>query len=85
MFRCIIMQGVVMNVISIYSKRIQEIKEALKYKTLEEIEGELSLDSFDYTGVGFGYNFKDSKPENMNEAIDDTKISFLDELAVVSI
>jgi hypothetical protein len=51
-----------------YSGRITAIMEELKTKTLAEAERERNIDRFDYTGIGYGYNFKTHYPKSMKEA-----------------
>jgi hypothetical protein len=65
---------------TVYSERIKEIKEELKEKTIGEIEREIGLSSFDYTGVGFGYNFQPKYPQTLLDAQEDIKTPELDEL-----
>jgi hypothetical protein len=63
-----------------YSARISSIREELKSRTLGEMEAARGISDFDYTGVGFGYNFKGSHPNNREEAKNDIKTPVLDEI-----
>jgi hypothetical protein len=55
-----------------YSTRISALIKELRIKTLSEAEKDRNISVFDYTGVGFGYNFKSRYPKNIKEAIKDT-------------
>jgi hypothetical protein len=56
-----------------YSTRIPQLMAELKTKTLSEAERERNISRLDYTGVGFGYNFKADYPKDMKKAIKDTQ------------
>jgi hypothetical protein len=55
-----------------YSARIPELMEELQTKTLSEAEKDRNLTILDYTGVGYGYNFKSQYPKNLKKAERDT-------------
>lgn len=56
--------------------------------TLREVQNSINKDSFsfpihnelDYTGVGFGYNLKESYPKTMKEARKDMRTPYFDKL-----
>jgi hypothetical protein len=56
-----------------YSGRITEFMEELKTKTLAEAERDRNIDRFDYTGIGYGYNFKTHYPKSMKKAEKDVQ------------
>lgn len=57
-------------------------------QTLQFVKENIGKDSFtfpmyntlDYTGVGFGYNLKESYPKTLKEAKKDVKTPYLDKL-----
>lgn len=57
-------------------------------ETLKTVRESINKDSFafpvhndlDYTGVGFGYNLKESYPKTMKEARKDIETPYLDKL-----
>lgn len=57
-------------------------------QTLQYVKENIGKDSFafpmyntlDYTGVGFGYNLKESYPKTLKEAKKDVKTPYLDKL-----
>jgi hypothetical protein len=51
-----------------YSSRIPELMEELRTKTLTEAERDRNITHLDYTGIGYGYNFKSHYPKNLKEA-----------------
>jgi hypothetical protein len=55
-----------------YSTRIPKLMEELRTRTLSEAEKDRNLTIFDYTGVGYGYNFKSQYPSNLKKAEKDT-------------
>jgi hypothetical protein len=69
-----------MRVAADYSSRIPKLIEELRTKTLTEAERERGITSLDYTGIGYGYNFKSHYPENMREAENDILTPELDGL-----
>jgi hypothetical protein len=54
--------------------------EELQTKTLTEAERERNITHLDYTGVGYGYNFKKHYPKNLKEAEKDVQNPKLDRL-----
>jgi hypothetical protein len=65
-----------------YATRIAEIGEELKTKTPGDMEADLSR--YNYTGVGFGYNFKDSYPKTREEAFRDIAVPEFEELVRIA-
>jgi hypothetical protein len=63
-----------------YNDRIAEIEKELSQKTLEEVDSERNVSSYDYTGVGYGYNLQPNYPKTREEALNDIKTPELDEL-----
>ena len=68
-----------------YSTRIPKLMEELRIKTLSEAEKDRNITILDYTGIGYGYNFKSHYPKNLKEAEKDTltpELSKLEKLIV---
>jgi hypothetical protein len=65
---------------TIYAERIGEIQKELQGKTLGEVEAARNINTYDYIGVGYGYNLKGRYPKTYEEAFADTKTPELDEL-----
>jgi hypothetical protein len=55
-----------------YSSKIPKLMEELRTKTLTEAERDRNITHLDYTGIGYGYNFKGHYPKNLKEAKKDT-------------
>jgi hypothetical protein len=51
-----------------YAGRIPELMEELQTKTLTEAERDRNITRLDYTGVGYGYNFKAHYPKDTKAA-----------------
>jgi len=67
-----------------YRDRIAEIGKQLHVKSLGEVEADLKINRYNYTGVGFGYNLKSKYPNNQVEALQFTKTPEFDELVALS-
>ena len=67
-----------------YRERIVEISKQLQEKTLGEIMANMGINKFNYVGVGFGYNLKDTYPDTMEEAKESTLTPEFDELVSMS-
>jgi hypothetical protein len=67
-----------------YRERIAEIGKQLQEKTLGEIKTQVEINKFNYIGVGFGYNLKDSYPDTMENALKSTLTPEFDELVTMS-
>jgi len=67
-----------------YRERIVEISKQLQEKTLGEIMANMGINKFNYVGVGFGYNLKDTYPDTMEEAKESTLTPEFDELVLMS-
>jgi hypothetical protein len=67
-----------MRVAVYYSNRIPKLMEELRTKTLTEAERERGITRLDYTGIGYGYNFKSHYPKNTQEAENDILTPELD-------
>ena len=55
-----------------YADRIPQLIEELKEKSLIEAERDRNITKLDYTGIGYGYNFKSHYPKNLKKAEKDT-------------
>jgi len=69
-----------MKEIAEYSKRIQEIEEELKEKTLSEAEKDRNLDIIDYEDAGYGYKLKFNRPDTITQAKKDVETPELDKI-----
>jgi len=67
-----------------YRERIAEISKQLQEKTLGEIKADMEINKFNYVGVGFGYNLKDTYPDTMGNAKKSTLTPEFDELVLMS-
>ena len=67
-----------------YRERIAEISKQLQEKTLGEIKANMGTNKFNYVGVGFGYNLKDTYPDTMEKALKSTLTPEFDELVLMS-
>ena len=67
-----------------YRERIAEISKQLQEKTLGEIMANMGINKFNYVGVGFGYNLKDTYPDTMEKAKESTLTPEFDELVSMS-
>jgi hypothetical protein len=63
-----------------YRERTAQIRKMLETKTVAEIEQELGVTKYSYSGVGFGYNLKGNYPANTNVALHDIETPLFDEL-----
>jgi hypothetical protein len=70
----------IMRKMADYSSRIPEIMEELRTKTLTEAERDRNITRLDYTGIGYGYNFKSHYPKNLKEAEKDIQTPELNRL-----
>jgi hypothetical protein len=69
-----------MKEITDYSSRIPELMEELRTKTLAEAEKDRNITRLNYTGIGYGYNFKTHYPKNLKEAEKDAQTPELNRL-----
>jgi hypothetical protein len=67
-----------------YRERIAEIGNRLKEKTLGEAEAEAGVNKYNYIGVGFGYNLKETYPDSREKALQFTQTPEFDELVELS-
>jgi len=67
-----------------YRERIAVIGKQLQEKTLGEIKASAEINKFNYIGVGFGYNLKDTYPDTMEKALQSTLTPEFDELVSMS-
>jgi len=67
-----------------YKDRIAEISKRLQEKTLGEVEAEIKVNKYNYIGVGFGYNLKETYPNTKDEAVQFTQTPEFDELVALS-
>jgi hypothetical protein len=63
-----------------YREKIAKIGEELSSMTLDEFEIKHGINTYDYIGVGFGYQLKDNYPKTREEAMGDIATPELDEL-----
>jgi hypothetical protein len=67
-----------------YIEKIAEIRKRLQEKTLGEVEAEIKANKYNYIGVGFGYNLKETYPDTKDEALQFTQTPEFDELVALS-
>jgi len=67
-----------------YRERIAEIGRQLQEETLGEVEAQAEISKFNYIGVGFGYNLKETYPDTREKAMQFTQTPEFDELVELS-